>query len=474
MATAWPEKRRLIGKKHRRVDGPAKSTGTARYSFDINRTGMLHARILRCPHAHATIKSVDLEIARKMPGVRAIYVIGSASEGTVVRADAIKVVIQARREGKDVELALEAKNAAFFREGKAVKPVDLKKDDKVWIEIEQDAIGRELFYAGDEVLALAADTEEQAHDALRAVKVEYAVLDFLVLEQDALKEDKKTVSPAGPKKERENIRPGGKGKTEGFEKAMKTEGAVIHEGEYHASNICHQCLESHGLVAEWDQDGGLTVWASTQAVAGTATALAGYFSNQGIDLPASKVKCITHHMGGGYGSKFGPDIQGTVCAELARKAKKPVKLMLDRAEEVTAGGIRPSAFGKVTIAATKDGKIVGYDVDSYGSPGLANTATVNFGLLPYVYAFGDNRKKHTIIRLNTQNQRAMRAPGHPQSSFLTDTALDDVAAKIGMDPMEVRLKNLPPNDAAAIANAPRRSPPFGTRSTRMRSRSSPS
>src|SRR5262249_55088924 len=163
------------------------------------------------------------------------------------------------------------------------------------------------------------------------------------------------------------------------------------------STICHHCLESHGLVAEWDQDGGLTVWASTQAVTGTADQLSKYFSNQMIDLPASKVKCITHHMGGGYGSKFGPDTQGTRCPELATKAKKPVKLMLDRAEEATAGGTRPSVYGKVKIAGTKDGKITAIDIDCWGSPGTGNGATV--GPLPYVYTQLENNRKHTIIRL---------------------------------------------------------------------------
>src|SRR5437868_8043705 len=98
------------------------------------------------------------------------------------------------------------------------------------------------------------------------------------------------------------------------------------EGTYGVPVISHQCLESHGLVAEWGADGGLTVWASTQAVAGTAQALAGYFSSKKIDLPATRVKCITHYMGGGFGSKFGPDVQGIACCELARKAKAPVKL----------------------------------------------------------------------------------------------------------------------------------------------------
>jgi xanthine dehydrogenase YagR molybdenum-binding subunit len=386
--TAWPEKRRLIGAKLQRLDGAAKSTGKARYSFDINRPGMLHAMILRCPHAHARVKAIDAAAAEKMPGVKAVHVIAKAET--------------------------------------------------------------ELYYAGDEVVGLAAETEEQAHDGLRAIKVEYEILPFLVSEEDAFLKDKNTVPPVGPKKERNNIRPPTEKATDKIEEGLTRADAVV-EASYGMPAICHQCLESHGLVAEWDKDGGLTVWASTQAVTGTAKALSVYFSGKKIDLPESKVKCITHYMGGGYGSKFGPDVQGIVAAELALKAKAAVKLMLDRAEEVTVGGTRPSAYGKVKIAGTKDGKVTAYIVDSYGSPGVGMGATV--GPLPYVYPF-ENKTKHTIVRLNAGTQRAMRAPGHPQSCFLTDCAIDDLAAKLGLDPLVVRLKNLPENDPEAVKMAP--------------------
>src|ERR671939_1344546 len=127
MATSWPKKRRLLGTRVRRLDGPDKATGKAKYTYDYNLDGMLHAQILRCPHAHAKLKTLDYSAAEKMPGVKAVHVI--AKEGT------------------------------------------------------------ELFYAGAEVLALAADTEEHVADALRAVKTEYKVLEHLVKEEDALKKD---------------------------------------------------------------------------------------------------------------------------------------------------------------------------------------------------------------------------------------------------------------------------------------------
>src|SRR5262249_26288189 len=163
------------------------------------------------------------------------------------------------------------------------------------------------------------------------------------------------------------------------------------------------------------------------------------------------VKCITHYMGGGFGSKFGPGVEGNVAAELARKAKAPVKLMLDREAEVTTAGNRPSAIAQVRMAATKEGKIVAYEVDAIGTPGVGNGAGINFQVLPYVYqeAVPNINKRSRIIRLNAGRVQAMRAPGHPQNCFLTDCPLDDLAAKLGMDPMQVRLKNLPPGDPGA-------------------------
>ena len=105
------------------------------------------------------------------------------------------------------------------------------------------------------------------------------------------------------------------------------------EGTYGVPVISHQCLESHGLVAEWDADGGLTVWASTQATVATAAATGRPIRRS----RPTKVKCITHYMGGGFGSKFGPDVQGIAAADLARRAGAAVKLMLDREEEVIVG-----------------------------------------------------------------------------------------------------------------------------------------
>lgn len=375
--SAWPKQRRLLGTRIPRQDGPKKAVGTARYSYDVNRPGMLHAVVLRSPHGHAKIVSIETQAAERLPGFKGIVTVS-------------------------------------------------------------DVNGRpqtEVFYQGDEILAVAADTEEHARDCLRAIKVEFEVLDHLVQDSDALKTPTKGTVPNSPNG---NVRNGGKRNQGNVDEAFAQADAVV-EATYSVAVQTHVCLETHGMVAEWDGD-NLTIWASTQAVPGTADDLANYY--RGKKIPA-KVRCVTHYMGGGYGSKFGADIQGRLCADLARKCKAPVKLFLDRAEEHLAAGNRPSATGKLKIGGTKDGTLTAFEADTYGTPGVGNAAGVNIAALPYIYKVANARLNTQIVRLNAGAARAMRAPGHPQNCYLTEAAVDDFCQKLGLDPLAVRRKNLP-------------------------------
>jgi xanthine dehydrogenase YagR molybdenum-binding subunit len=455
MAEGWPKKRRLLGTRVKRLDGPAKATGRAKYSYDINRPGMLHGAILRCPYAHAKIKSFDASAARKTPGFKALVMILPPREWLVVKAEddslELKSIPGKKKKEKEERRTVKAgPGVTVLRMNKVVALGDLKPDDRVQVEVEQDAVGRELFYAGDEVAAVAADTEEHAKDALRAIKIEYTQLDHVVTEDDVLKDPKKKTTPA-PQNYDETIKDAAKGD---FDAGLKDADATV-EGTYGVPVISHQCLESHGLVAEWDAEGGLTVWCSTQATVATAAALAGRFG-----VPPTKVKCVTHYMGGGFGSKFGPDVQGFVAADLARRAGAAVKLMLDREEEVTTAGNRPSARGTVKIGGKKDGTITAFAVDCHGTPGYAGGATINLNLMPYVYgdAVENMKRSHKVAFINAGGARAMRAPGHPQNCVLTEFAVDDLAAKLGIDPLVIRRKNLPPNNpkAAKVSWAGRR------------------
>ena len=393
----WPTTRRLIGTRVQRLDGIEKSTGRAKYSYDINRPRMLYARIYRSPRAHATIKSIDTSAAEKVPGFRAFYIIKKA--------------------------------------------------------------GAEVFFAGDEIIAVCADTEEHAEDCVRAIRVDFNDLPHYVKEADSLNSTTNTTGGAGTN----NIVAAGDFNTDNFDTAFNGL-AATHEATYGIAVISHQCLEPHGLVAEWDEkQQNLTVWSSTQAVPKTAEDL-----RQRFKMKPGEVKCLTNYMGGGYGSKFGSsayDINDAVAAELARTTRQPVKLLLDRAEEVTVGGIRPSAFGTVKIGGTKEGRIQAYEVNCYGTGGVNRGPTVNFGLLPYVYgpAIPNIKRLHRVVRTNIQTARAMRAPGHPQNAILTELAIDDLAARLNINPMTMRLANLPPNDAADANANPRTFP--GQRAT---------
>jgi xanthine dehydrogenase YagR molybdenum-binding subunit len=453
-AEGWPKKRRLLGTRVKRLDGPAKATGRAKYSYDINREGMLHGKILRCPHAHAKIKSIDTSAARKLPGVKAVIVLGVARNGLVSEIDGSKLVyrVPAPKKGpkkqQDQVYTVEVKSGVTIIKGnKVVKLSDLNAGDAVTVEVERDAVGRELYYAGDEIAAVAADTEEHARDAIRAIQIAFTPLDHLVSEADVLENPKKKTTP-GPLAGNLST---GKEATKGDVEAGFKDAEAVVEGTYGVPVISHQCLESHGLVAEWDAEGGLTVWCSTQATVGTAGQLAGRFG-----IPQSKVKCITHYMGGGFGSKFGPDIQGITAADLARRAGAAVKLMLDREEEITTAGNRPSAYGTVKIGGKKDGSITAFAIDCYGTPGYVGGATVNLNLLPYVYldAIPNWKRSHSVAFINAGSARAMRAPGHPQNCVLTEFAVDDLAAKLGIDPLVIRRKCLPPNNAAVKAKDP--------------------
>jgi xanthine dehydrogenase YagR molybdenum-binding subunit len=153
------------------------------------------------------------------------------------------------------------------------------------------------------------------------------------------------------------------------------------------------------------------------------------------------VRVITEYMGGGFGSKFGPDAQGLICARLAKAAGAPVKLMLDRKEEHLATGNRPSAFAKVTAGVAADGTLTAFDARTWGTGGAGAGSGYP---LPYIYIFPNRRRTHTDVYINAGLQRAMRAPGHPQGCFVTEVVMDELADAVRMDPVEFRLKNLPP------------------------------
>jgi xanthine dehydrogenase YagR molybdenum-binding subunit len=355
----WPdaEKRTQIGKRISRLDGPVKVSGRAKYNSDLNRPGMLHGKVLRSPHAHAKIVSIDTSAAEKMPGVKAVQIIND--------------------------------------------------------------VGFEIQWAGENIVAVAAVDEPTAEDAMRAIQVKYEILPHLVVDTN-------------PKTAGELAKPTN-ATTKGDPDKGMAEAEVVVEGEYGMSVITHCCLEPHGSVTEWEDD-NLLVHLSTQAVSGIAAQMA-----RPMEIPAGKIRVKQEHIGGGFGSKFGPDAWDIAGAKLSKKAGgKPVRIFLDRDAELMVAGTRPSYYAKVKVGAKKDGTITAWQSESWGSGGPGGSGSP---AVPYVVDIPNSRRQHISLANHVGPSRAWRAPNHPQACFVTMSALEDLAAKLGMDPLDLLLKN---------------------------------
>jgi xanthine dehydrogenase YagR molybdenum-binding subunit len=289
--------------------------------------------------------------------------------------------------------------------------------------------GDEVMYQGDPVAAVAAVTEEQAKDAVRLIKVQYQPLSHLATVDQALDPDATVVFRGG------NTRQGATQQSGDLDAGFR-QAAYIVDQTYSTHVITHVCLETHAVVSEWDDD-KLTVWLSTQAVHGTAQQLA-----QTLKIPQANVRVITQYMGGGFGSKSQAGAEGYICATLARQARVPVKVTLDRKEEHLDTGNRPSATAHIRAGVAADGMLTAFDAQSWGTGGAGQGA--NFPL-PYVYSFPNRRRTHKDVYINAGTQRPMRAPGHPQGCFLTEILMDELADGIKMDPVAFRIKNCPPD-----------------------------
>ena len=360
----WPDadKRTFIGKRISRIDGAQKVSGRAKYSFDINRPGMLFGKIVRSPHAHARVKNIDTTAAEAMPGVKAVHIVAQPGTPTA-----------------------------------------------------------ELNWVGASVVAVAAVDEPTAEDAMRAIKVEYEILPHYVIDTDS--------KGAG-----EYARQPSENKLGDIEKGF-SEAEVTIEGNYGLPVITHCCLEPHGSVMEWEDEKSVLAHLSTQAVSGSVSAIA-----RPLEIPATSVRVKQDHIGGGFGSKFGPDEWDITAARLSKKAGgKPVKMFNERDAELLVAGARPSAYAHVKIGLKKDGTLTAWESQTWGTGGVRGAGATP---VPYIFNIPNQRKQHIPIANHIGDARAWRAPNHPQACALTMTALEDASAAIGMDPYDFFMKNI--------------------------------
>ncbi len=387
---------KVVGTAVPRLDGVAKVTGAARYTYDVSLPGMLHGRILRSPHPHGRIVSIDASRAAQLPGVKAVL--------TFDKADIFAALSETDDSGKKEEAA---------------------------------GGSRRLLFAGEEVAAVAATTPDIAEDAIRLIEARYEVLPHVVDLEEARKPDAPRVFPG-----HENARPP-EVRTRGDIEAGFREADVTVEGTYRTPVALHNALETHGAVARWE-NGKLSVWASTQGVFGFRDDLAKFFK-----IPSANVRVVTEYLGGGFGAKFGAGICGVVAAMLAKKAGAPVKLMLDRHEENLATGNRPDSVQWIRIGAKRDGRLTSIHLKSHGTGGIAGGAGVG-GPAWVIYDCPNVLIEEQDVMTNGGPAMPFRAPGFPQGSFALESTLDDLADRLGLDPLEVRRKNDAPAPTKAL------------------------
>ncbi len=386
----------VVGTERPRVDAFERLTGAAVYPSDVVRPNMLYAAIVRCPHAHAKVRSVDTSAAEKMKGVHAVVT------------------------GKTREAQLNWPYAKDY---------------------ERPLFDPEPKFEGEAIAAVAAETPDRAWDAVRAIKVDYEVLPAVSDERKALESDAPKVHKDGNKIKTQNY---GRGDVEaGFSEADE-----VMEENYRTACELHTPIELHGCVAEWDGN-RLTLWESTQGVYAVQETVA-----QVMNMPRSRVRVIGHYVGGGFGSKLDTGKYSIIAAILARKTGRPVKAFLTREETYLTMGNRPPANMRLKAGVKKDGTITALDYEVTGTGGAfpsGGTSLVDF-LIKELYTCENVRCAVTDVFVNAGLARPFRAPGYPQAAWALEQMMDALAEKIGMDPVEFRLKNIPDYSQAREGN----------------------
>lgn len=382
-------KTNIVGKPLPRVDAFERVSGKAEFTYDVNLPNMVYAAILRCPHAHAMVKKVDTSAAGKMPGV--VGVLTADSPGTDI---------------------------PWYGGGMGGGPSQSKLFDP------------HCRYEGEEIAAVAAQTPYQAWDALKAIKVEYEVLPFVLDPEKALEPEAPKLFGSG-----NSTGPGMPGSRGDVEKGF-AEADVVLEETFRTPVQIHAPIEAHGSVVRWEGD-KITIWDSTQGVYDASML---EFA-QKMKLPYNNVRVICRYVGGAFGSKLEVGKYTVIAALLARKVGRPVKCMLSREETLLCVGNRPEARMTLKAGVKKDGTLTALQFKNVTTPGAySNMGFVSF-IIQELYKCPNVATTETGAYTNAGRARAFRAPGFPEGDWAMEQMMNLLADKIGMDPVEFRLKN---------------------------------
>ncbi|MDM8167608.1 xanthine dehydrogenase family protein molybdopterin-binding subunit [Roseovarius sp.] len=388
---------KVVGTRVNRPDGIDKVTGRARFGADMTAPGMLVGKVLRSPHAHAKIKSIDTSAAEALEGVLAV----------VTRADF-----------PEVEL-----------------------DEGTWDVLDNCMAGEKALYDGHAVAAVAAASESVAKKALKLIKVDYEPLPHVIAVDDAMKADAPALHDG---RQVENVPEGmganvvaryefGHGDIEaGLGKADK-----VLERTYKTEATHQGYIEPHACLAQVGSDGQADLWCCTQGqymVRDTCAAIMG--------LSQSRLKVTASEIGGGFGGKTTVFIEPVALA-LSKKSGRPVKMVMSRSEVLRATGPTASSSIDIRLGMTEDGQITAGFAELRYQGGAYPGSPVEFGSMS-AFAPYDLENVKTVgwdVVANRPKQAAYRAPGAPMAAFAVESAIDELAKGLGLDPLEVRLKN---------------------------------
>ncbi len=402
-----PQDYQVVGTRPIRHDGVDKVTGRAPYGADVQMPGMLHGYVLRSPHAHARILRIDTSRAEALAGVKA-----------VITADDLPPVAERIIDLGEGEMPLSYIRANILASGK-------------------------VLYRGHGVAAVAATSPHIAEEAAGLIDVEYEPLGCVLTALDAMAqdapiilEDLKMKEFGAPTGQVNNVAEHFRWKLGDIDQGF-AEAEVVVEREFHTATVHQGYIEPHNATALWNKDGRVEVWSSTQGafvVRDTTAAVLG--------IPVSQVKATPMEIGGGFGGKIRVYLE-PVAALLSRKAGRPVKLVMPRRDVFEATGPTPGTYIRVKMGARSDGRIVAaeaylaYEAGAYPGSMVGPGGMCIFA--PYDLANVTIDGYDVIV--NKPSTAAYRAPGATQAAFAAESVVDELAERLGMDPIEFRLKN---------------------------------
>jgi CO/xanthine dehydrogenase Mo-binding subunit len=390
----------IVGVSIPRIEGVEKVTGRAHYIADLYRPGMLHGAILGSPYAHARIKSYDLAAAKAYPGVVAVL------------------------SGEDIK-------GGYF--GPFIKDETVLAKDKVR-------------YVGEAVCIVAAEDERTARAATQLISVEYEELGEVLSPEEALAPNAPVIHEANASYARvHHTECGGNLAwqttfSEGDVDRAFESCDIIVEGEFRTQAQAHVAMEPCGALAEVDAMGRVTLWSSNQSVFRVQANV-----SDGLGIPMSKLRCLTPRVGGGFGNKMEMHVQG-MAAALAMASGRPVKMILSREEDFEIVRLRHPYIIRCKTGARKDGTLIARDVEvlvDCGAYGDDSPGVMGFSLLMArgPYNIQHNRARGRLLYTNKIRFGAFRGFGNPQVSFASEIQLDEIATRLGMDPIDLRIKN---------------------------------